>query len=150
MNSSAEFVEMVTVASASLFTFVDYTVFGALLLVSLGIGLYFGFFSKEEQTTEEYLQGGHKMHPLPIAISLVARSPIIFVYLYWTFNYIIELLIINDFICCTKPLQSAIGHVCDDIARGNLFIWLAVCIIIARNYCHNSCIKLSIHSSFLQ
>lgn len=61
------------VASVSLFTFVDYSVFGALLIVSMGIGFYFGFFAKEEQTTEEYLQGGHKMQPLPIAMSLVAR-----------------------------------------------------------------------------
>lgn len=72
MNSS-DIVEAVSAASGSLFTIIDYSVFAALLLVSVGIGLYFGFFSKEEQTTEEYLQGGHKMQALPIAISLVAR-----------------------------------------------------------------------------
>lgn len=72
MNSSV-FVETVLAARGSLFTIIDYSVFAALLLVSLGIGLYFGFFSKGEQTTEEYLQGGHKMQALPIAISLVAR-----------------------------------------------------------------------------
>lgn len=73
-------VEMVTAAAetaaaagVSHFSLVDYSVFAALLIVSVAIGLYFGFFSKEEQTTEEYLQGGHKMQPLPIAISLVAR-----------------------------------------------------------------------------
>lgn len=68
-----EFVETVSTASVSLFTFIDYSVFAALLIVSLAIGLHFGFFSKDEQTTEEYLQGGHKMQSLPIAISLVAR-----------------------------------------------------------------------------
>lgn len=72
MNST-EFVETAAAASVSLFTFIDYSVFGALLIVSLAIGLYFGFFSKQEQTTEEYLQGGHKMQALPIAMSLVAR-----------------------------------------------------------------------------
>lgn len=68
-----DFVETVSTASVSLFSFIDYSVFAALLIISLAIGLYFGFFSKDEQTTEEYLQGGHKMQPLPIAISLVAR-----------------------------------------------------------------------------
>lgn len=71
MNSS-EVIETVA-AATSTFTIIDYSVFGALLVVSMGIGVYFGFFSKEEQTTEEYLQGGHKMKPFPIAVSLVAR-----------------------------------------------------------------------------
>lgn len=65
--------EVVQTMNGLHFSAFDYSVFGALLAVSLSIGLYFGFFSKQEQTTEEYLQGGHKMKPLPIAISLVAR-----------------------------------------------------------------------------
>lgn len=72
MNKS-ELIDAVAAVSVSEFSIVDYSVFGALLAVSMGIGLYFGCFSKQEQTTEEYLQGGHKMQPLPIAISLVAR-----------------------------------------------------------------------------
>lgn len=55
------------------FDIVDYVVFCALLLVSMGIGVYFGFFSKTEKTTEEYLLGGRKMKTIPIAISLIAR-----------------------------------------------------------------------------
>lgn len=52
---------------------VDYIVFAIMLMVSAGIGVYFGFFSKSKNTTEEYLMGGKKMKTLPIAISLVAR-----------------------------------------------------------------------------
>lgn len=52
---------------------IDYVVFGALLMVSMAIGVYFGYFSKSEQTTEEYLLGGRKMKTIPIAISLIAR-----------------------------------------------------------------------------
>lgn len=52
---------------------IDYAVFGLLLAVSMGIGVYFGYFSKTEQTTEEYLLGGRKMKTIPIAISLIAR-----------------------------------------------------------------------------
>lgn len=59
--------------SLSRFSLIDYSVFGTLLLMSLAIGLYFGFFSGDEDTTEEYLMGGHKMKTIPIAISMVAR-----------------------------------------------------------------------------
>lgn len=51
----------------------DYTVFILMLSVSASIGVYFGFFSKAKNTTEEYLRGGKKMQALPIAISLVSR-----------------------------------------------------------------------------
>lgn len=72
MNRSA-LMETVAAEHLSRFGAADYTVFGALLVVSMGIGLYFGFFTKSEQTAEEYLHGGHKMQTMPIAISLVAR-----------------------------------------------------------------------------
>lgn len=62
-----------TVENSRFFSFVDYSVFGILLAFSLAIGLYFGFFTNDKQTTEEYLLGGHKMKTIPIAISLVAR-----------------------------------------------------------------------------
>lgn len=52
---------------------VDYGVFGFMLLVSASIGVYFGYFDKKEQTTEEYLLGGRNMKTVPIAISLIAR-----------------------------------------------------------------------------
>lgn len=52
----------------------DYTVFGVMLLVSAGIGVYFGFFSSGENTTDEYLLGGKRMKTIPIAISLIASQ----------------------------------------------------------------------------
>lgn len=55
------------------FQAIDYALFTFLLLVSIGIGVYFGYFNNTAQTTEEYLMGGRKMKTLPIAISLVAR-----------------------------------------------------------------------------
>ncbi|XP_068152295.1 LOW QUALITY PROTEIN: sodium-coupled monocarboxylate transporter 2 [Drosophila tropicalis] len=56
------------------FGLADYLVFVIMLCASAGIGVYFGFFSKAKNTTEEYLRGGKKMQTLPIAISLVASQ----------------------------------------------------------------------------
>ncbi|KAH8382315.1 hypothetical protein KR009_002886 [Drosophila setifemur] len=70
-----------TVASATAaaaedlrFSITDYVVFTLMLSASAGIGVYFGFFSKAKNTTEEYLQGGKKMPTLPVAISLVSSQ----------------------------------------------------------------------------
>ncbi|XP_034484338.1 sodium-coupled monocarboxylate transporter 2-like [Drosophila innubila] len=52
----------------------DYTVFIVMLSISAAIGVYFGFFAKAKNTTEEYLRGGKKMQALPIAISLVSSQ----------------------------------------------------------------------------
>lgn len=58
------------------FTFqsTDYIVFVCMLSISAGIGVYFGFFDKSADTTDEYLMGGKRMKTLPIAISLVASQ----------------------------------------------------------------------------
>ncbi|XP_068152991.1 sodium-coupled monocarboxylate transporter 2-like [Drosophila tropicalis] len=58
------------------FTFnsTDYTVFALVLSISAAIGVYFGFFNKGEDTTDEYLMGGKRMKTIPIAISLVASQ----------------------------------------------------------------------------
>jgi len=55
------------------FGVMDYVVFTVMLCASACIGVYFGFFAKAKNTTDEYLRGGKKMQTLPIAISLVAR-----------------------------------------------------------------------------
>lgn len=52
----------------------DYTVFAVMLSISTAIGIYFGCFGQNEQSTEEYLLGGRKMKTLPIAISLIASQ----------------------------------------------------------------------------
>lgn len=55
------------------FAFIDYCVFIFILSISMAIGIYFGFFSKNLKTAEDYLVGGHKLKTLPVAISLMAR-----------------------------------------------------------------------------
>lgn len=67
MNESVPFEEV------SYFTVFDYSIFILILSFSLAIGIYFGFFSNELKTAEDYLVGGHKMRTIPIAISLVSR-----------------------------------------------------------------------------
>lgn len=55
------------VANVAYFTQIDYTIFFILLSCSLAIGIYFGFFSDDLKTADDYLVGGHRMKPLPIA-----------------------------------------------------------------------------------
>ncbi|KAH8257753.1 hypothetical protein KR038_000118 [Drosophila bunnanda] len=60
--------------SQFVFTSTDYAVFALMLGISASIGVYFGFFAKGADTTEEYLMGGKRMKTIPIAISLVASQ----------------------------------------------------------------------------
>ncbi|XP_020296764.1 sodium-coupled monocarboxylate transporter 1-like isoform X2 [Pseudomyrmex gracilis] len=53
------------------FGWLDYVLFSSLLLVSVLIGVYFGFFSKQN-STKEYFLGGKRMGCFPIAISIIA------------------------------------------------------------------------------
>lgn len=54
------------------FGWLDYCLFTGLLGLSLLIGVYFGFFSKQNSTVE-YLYGGKSMHYFPVAVSILAR-----------------------------------------------------------------------------
>ena len=54
------------------FGWIDYSVFGSLLGVSLLIGFYFGFCSKQD-SANEYLFGGKTMNYVPVATSILAR-----------------------------------------------------------------------------
>jgi hypothetical protein len=55
------------------FTWIDYSLFGVMLLLSALIGIYFGFFAKRKQnSTVQYILGGRKMKFFPIAASLIA------------------------------------------------------------------------------
>ncbi|KAK5642687.1 hypothetical protein RI129_008854 [Pyrocoelia pectoralis] len=54
-----------------MFYITDYVVFFGMLLISVFIGIYFGFCGKS-QTQDEYLLGGKKMSITPIALSLIA------------------------------------------------------------------------------
>lgn len=53
------------------FSWVDYLVFTVMLLVSAGIGVFFGFFSKK-QNTNDFLMAGKSMTTFPVAMSLIA------------------------------------------------------------------------------
>ncbi|XP_048246724.1 sodium-coupled monocarboxylate transporter 1-like isoform X1 [Haliotis rufescens] len=58
-------------ASRHSFHIVDYVVFGATILISLGIGLYFAMSGGRQRTTSEFLVGGRAMKFLPVAVSLM-------------------------------------------------------------------------------
>ena len=72
MHSNAN----VTIAAMGInqlvFGWIDYCLFGGLLGVSLLIGVYFGFFSKQDSASE-YLFGGKTINYVPIATSILAR-----------------------------------------------------------------------------
>ena len=54
------------------FTWVDYTVLTAMLVISCLIGTFYGFFSKKQETSEDFLLGGSSMGTFPMAMSLAA------------------------------------------------------------------------------
>lgn len=55
------------------FAWQDYLVFGLMLLLSAGVGVYHGFFGQQQKSTTEYLLGGRNLRAFPVAMSLVAR-----------------------------------------------------------------------------
>lgn len=55
------------------FGWADYLVFAGMLVVSLGIGLYYGCIGSKQKTTSEFLLGGRSMGVFPVAMSLAAR-----------------------------------------------------------------------------
>lgn len=59
-------------AAMQKFHWPDYTVFIVMLLLCIGIGIYFGFF-QAPASAQEYLVGSRTMATFPVAISLIAR-----------------------------------------------------------------------------
>ncbi|KAF5273206.1 hypothetical protein FQA39_LY07537 [Lamprigera yunnana] len=57
----------------ALFSWIDYVVFIAITAIGCGVGLYFGFFTKQT-TVSDYLFGGKKMNWLPITMSLASSA----------------------------------------------------------------------------
>ncbi|XP_046662678.1 sodium-coupled monocarboxylate transporter 1-like [Homalodisca vitripennis] len=53
------------------FTWVDYTVVSAMLLLSTLVGVYYTFFNRQN-TFEDYMLGGKTMGVFPVSMSLVA------------------------------------------------------------------------------
>ncbi|XP_061495459.1 sodium-coupled monocarboxylate transporter 1-like [Rhineura floridana] len=50
----------------------DYVVFGAMLLISAVIGVYYAFAGGGQKTSKDFLMGGRSMTALPVALSLTA------------------------------------------------------------------------------
>ena len=54
------------------FHWLDYVVFSASILISIGVGIYHAIAKGGQNTTDKYLLGDRKMHFLPVTISLVS------------------------------------------------------------------------------
>lgn len=57
---------------SNLFSWADYTVLGAMLIISCLIGTFYGCFSKKHESSDDFLLGGSDMGTLPMAMSLAA------------------------------------------------------------------------------
>ncbi|XP_046473322.1 sodium-coupled monocarboxylate transporter 1-like [Neodiprion pinetum] len=66
VGTSQKFVAYLT------FGWMDYTLFFVMLSISAAVGVYFGFFSKKQDTKKEYLFGGKAMSYFPVAMSITA------------------------------------------------------------------------------
>ncbi|XP_076180480.1 sodium-coupled monocarboxylate transporter 1 isoform X2 [Ptiloglossa arizonensis] len=54
------------------FSWADYMVLAAMLIISSLIGTFYGFFSKKQETSEDFLLGGSSIGTFPMAMSLAA------------------------------------------------------------------------------
>ena len=53
------------------FSIADYVVFGIMLSLSAAIGVFVAFTGGRQQTADEVLLGDRRMHPLPVALSIM-------------------------------------------------------------------------------
>lgn len=51
---------------------VDYIVFALVLLISAGIGIFYGCTGGKQKTTGEFLMANRQMHVIPVTLSLLA------------------------------------------------------------------------------
>ena len=66
------------------FGWVDYLIFAGMLVISLGIGVYYGCSGSKQRTTSEFFLGGRrKMGVFPVAMSLAARFVLIIFDIYY-------------------------------------------------------------------
>lgn len=130
------------VADVAYFTAIDYALFIIILSFSIGIGVYFAFFTQKLKTTEDYLVGGHKMKPLPIAISLVARCVCVRAE---------ALALSNDDLSkkYVEFLQSIVGNFDCGHSSWNLCVRMAICAGDTNRRLYHSHRELSIFASVL-
>lgn len=55
------------------FGWADYSVLATMLIVSVGIGMFYACFGSDQKTSEDFLLGGSSMGTFPMAMSLAAR-----------------------------------------------------------------------------
>jgi len=58
---------------SELFKWPEYLVFASVLVASMGIGVFYGFFNKKNATNEEFLMAGRQMSVFPVTLSLICR-----------------------------------------------------------------------------
>ena len=63
--------DLINAASSSHFAFADYVIFALMITCSILIGIYVGYKGWNKDTTKDFLVGGRKMHPIPVALSLI-------------------------------------------------------------------------------
>lgn len=51
----------------------DYLIFGTVLALSFGIGIFYGCFGNKNKTNEEFLMASRSMSILPVVMSLICR-----------------------------------------------------------------------------
>ena len=54
------------------FSTIDYVIFGLMLAISAGIGIFYGFIGKKQTTSKELLVANRQMDVFPVALSLLA------------------------------------------------------------------------------
>ena len=57
----------------NIFHWPDYAILTIMLLVSAGIGLFYGCFGPKQKTASDFLLGGSSMGTFPMAMSLASR-----------------------------------------------------------------------------
>lgn len=60
-------------SSNELFHWEDYSVLASMLIISCGIGVFYGYFGEKPTSGDDFLLGGSSMGTFPTALSLAAR-----------------------------------------------------------------------------
>ena len=55
------------------FHWADYLVFSVVMMISAGVGIFFGFKDRRKVNTEDFLMAGRNMNILPVSMSLFVR-----------------------------------------------------------------------------
>ena len=53
------------------FHIVDYLIFGTVLMISIGIGIWHAFTKGGQKTPQEFLQANKKLHVIPSSLSMM-------------------------------------------------------------------------------